>query len=160
MVPAQTWGLKQSHELRSWIAVHTCTKQQRDMVLPQRDISCLDSGWTQLWPAGGRKLQVTTNEIKTPKELTWTFCIFSDWRYYQLTVPSPWSLLATYYSYSSLTAITSRLQALLLPHHHISPYHLQRGKPAQKAVERLVPRNPTQQWIPRHRVHERHEDNG
>lgn len=114
MVPAQIWGLKQGHELRIWIAVHTCTKQQRNMVLPQRDISCLDSGWAQLWPAGGRKLQVATNEIKAPEELIWTFWISSDWKYYQFTVPSPCSPLATYYSYSFLT---SRLQALLLTHH-------------------------------------------
>lgn len=112
--------------------------------------------FNQLREGNSRLLQMKSRLQKR----TWTFWIFSDWKYYQLTVPSPCSLLATYYSYSCLTAITSRPQALLLTHHHISPYHLRRGKPAQKAVERLVPRNPPWQWIPRHRVHERHRDNG
>lgn len=109
-VPAQIWGLKQGHKLRSWIAVHTCTKQQRDMVLAQRDISCLESGWAQLWPAVERILQVTTNEIKAPEELTWTFWISSDLRCYQLTVPSPCSPFATYCSnsFSQLSLAGSR----------------------------------------------------
>lgn len=68
--------------------------------------------FNQLGEGNSRLLQMKSRLQKR----TWTFWIFSDWKYNQLTVPSPCSLLATYYSYSCLTAITSRPQALLLTH--------------------------------------------